>query len=59
MTKAPPPATVAALTSRASFFFVLTVLLRDIRASWEVGGAYAAMYEIPNAVTQRLPEDLE
>ncbi|GGR31665.1 hypothetical protein GCM10010251_54910 [Streptomyces aurantiogriseus] len=33
MTKAPPPATVAALTNRASFFFVLRVLLRDMRAS--------------------------
>ncbi|GHH30977.1 hypothetical protein GCM10018780_91190 [Streptomyces lanatus] len=33
MTKAPPPATVAALTSSASFFFVLRVLLRDMRAS--------------------------
>lgn len=33
MTKAPPPATVAALTSRAIFFFVPRVLLRDMRAS--------------------------
>ncbi|GGW42570.1 hypothetical protein GCM10010340_20640 [Streptomyces griseoloalbus] len=33
MTKAPPPATVAALTSSASFFFGPSVLLRDMRAS--------------------------
>ncbi|GAA3996155.1 hypothetical protein GCM10022232_36020 [Streptomyces plumbiresistens] len=33
MTKAPPPATVAALASSASFFFVLSVLLRDMRGS--------------------------
>jgi hypothetical protein len=33
MTKAPPPATVAALTSSAIFFFVPRVLLRDMRAS--------------------------
>ncbi|GAA3495707.1 hypothetical protein GCM10019016_028080 [Streptomyces prasinosporus] len=33
MTKAPPPATVAALTSSASFFLGPRVLLRDMRAS--------------------------
>ena len=33
MTKAPPPATVAALSSRASFFFGPRLLLRDMRAS--------------------------
>ncbi|GGV90440.1 hypothetical protein GCM10010228_78790 [Streptomyces massasporeus] len=33
MTKAPPPATVAALSSSAIFFFVPRVLLRDMRAS--------------------------
>lgn len=33
ITKAPPPATAAALTSSATFFFVPSVLLRDIRAS--------------------------
>lgn len=37
ITKAPPPATAAALTSSATFFFVPSVLLRDIRASWELG----------------------
>nr|BBJ54201.1 hypothetical protein SAVMC3_68300 [Streptomyces avermitilis] len=31
--KAPPPATAAALSRSASFFLVLRVLLRDIRAS--------------------------
>ncbi|GHD21264.1 hypothetical protein GCM10010313_54650 [Streptomyces violarus] len=33
MTKAPPPATAAALTSSAIFFVVPRVLLRDMRAS--------------------------
>ncbi|GGZ39848.1 hypothetical protein GCM10010301_09460 [Streptomyces plicatus] len=33
ITNAPPPATVAALTRSASFFFVPSVLLRDMRAS--------------------------
>ncbi len=51
--KAPPPATAAALTSSAIFFFVLRVRLRDMRASWRGRGAYAAMYEMPNEVTQR------
>ncbi|GHA20711.1 hypothetical protein GCM10010303_33720 [Streptomyces purpurascens] len=33
MTKAPPPATAAALTSSAIFFVGPRVLLRDMRAS--------------------------
>jgi hypothetical protein len=33
ITKAPPPAATAALTSSATFFFVPSVLLRDIRDS--------------------------
>ncbi|GAA4958187.1 hypothetical protein GCM10023238_26180 [Streptomyces heliomycini] len=33
MAKAPPPATVAALSNSASFFFGPRVLLRDMRAS--------------------------
>src|SRR5690349_24304523 len=59
MAKAPPPATAAALTSSASFFLGLRVLLRDMRASCPrppraAAGCdpCAAMYEMPNRVTQ-------
>ena len=61
MAKAPPPATAAAVTNSATFFFALRVLLRDMRASCSrraFGSAtgsdeYAAMYEMSNEATQR------